>query len=99
MGDLIVDIDQISPEMQLSYTILEENHVIALYYGNVAAEKLLMNNNEEAFKYFVKAIKTKADIPSFWTNLGVLYRRTGNDDYAEKAYFTALKHDKRNQAA
>lgn len=54
---------------------------------------------EKSFKYFVKAIRTDPDISLFWTNLGVLYRRTGNDKYAEKAYFMALSLDENDQAA
>jgi Flp pilus assembly protein TadD len=95
---LIVDIDQVEPERNLNYTILDSDHIQALYYGNVAVELFLKQKNEEAFKYFVRAIKTKKDIPSLWANLGVLYRRTGNPEYAEKAYFTALEYDNRNSA-
>lgn len=95
---LIVDIDQIEPERNLNYTILDSDHIQALYYGNVAVELFLNQKNEEAFKYFVKAIKTKREIPALWANLGVLYRRTGNPEYAEKAYFTALGYDNRNSA-
>lgn len=98
-NDLIVDIDQVNPESQLKYTMLSENHVKALYYGNVGAENLFKGRNEDAFKYFVKAIKIDPEIPIFWANLGVLYRRSGNDDFAEKAYYTALKFDAKNSAA
>lgn len=97
--DLIVDIDAVSREKQLDYTILDDNHALSLYYGNIGAEYLMSGNHENSFKYFVKAIRTDPGISLFWTNLGVLYRRTGNDNYAEKAYFVALSLDENDQAA
>lgn len=98
-NDLIVDIDSVRPDRQLNYTLLEESYVHALFYGNVAAEYLLKQDYKSSFKYFVKAIKTDYEESSFWTNLGVLYRRAGFDKYAEKAYFTALSFNPKDKAA
>jgi Flp pilus assembly protein TadD len=72
---------------------------LALFYGNVAAEYFLKQDYNNFYKYFVKAIKTDCDESSFWTNLGVLYRRAGLDNYAEKAYFTALSFNPKDKAA
>lgn len=98
-NDLIIDIDSVRPDRQLNYTLLEESYVIALFYGNVAAEYLLTQDYEASFKYFVKAIKTNYEESSFWTNLGVLYRRAGYEDHAEKAYFKALSFNPKDKAA
>ena len=97
--DLVVDISRIGEERELSHTILDENMVLALYYGNIAAEYLLKKNYKQSFLYIVKGIKTDSNVPSLWVNLGVLYRRAGNIEFAEKAYFTALDMDGKNQAA
>lgn len=98
-NDLIVDIDAVSREKQQGYTILDDDHVLALYYGNIGAEYLMNGDNENSFKYFAKAIRTDSEISLNWTNLGVLYRRAGNDKYAEKAYFVALSLNEDDQAA
>lgn len=98
-NDLVVDISRIGVERELSNTLLDENTVSALYYGNIAAEYLLKKQYRQSFLYIVKAIKTDSNVPSLWVNLGVLYRRAGNNDFAEKAYFTALEIDGKNQAA
>lgn len=97
--DLVVDINQVTREQQIDHTILKEEQVLALYYGNIGAEFLMKENYEEAYKYFVKAIKTDEETAMFWTNLGVLYRRVGNAEFAEKAYFVALSYDNGDQAA
>ncbi|MCP5381331.1 MAG: tetratricopeptide repeat protein [Kordiimonadaceae bacterium] len=97
--DLVVDISRIAVEQELSHTFLDENTVSALYYGNIAAENLLKKQYEQSFLNIVKAIKTDSNVPSLWVNLGVLYRRAGNNEFAEKAYFTALEFDGKNQAA
>ncbi len=39
------------------------------------------------------------DNAAHWTNLGVLYRRAGFDEFAERAYFIALDLDKGDNAA
>jgi tetratricopeptide (TPR) repeat protein len=97
--DIIVDIDQVLPDFRLDYTLLEENHVLALYYGNVAAEFLMNNDFEQSYKFFIKALRTDKSIAALWTNLGVLYKRTGNFDFAEKAYFMALSINEKEKAA
>lgn len=89
-ADLIIDIDEVTPEKRLDYTLLDKAHVEALYYGNVGAEHLLSGDSKTAFKYFVKAIKVDPDNPTYWSNLGVLYRRAGFDEFAEMSYFKAL---------
>lgn len=97
--DLVVDIDAVSPERQINYTILDENYAISLYYGNKGAEFLMEDNIQEAFRYFVKAIRLDYDNSAHWTNIGVLYRRTGYDELAEKAYYVALDFNKDDNAA
>lgn len=97
--DLVVDIDAVAPEMQIDYTILDENYVIALYYGNIGAELLMENKMQDAFRYFVKAIRLDYDNSVHWTNLGVLYRRAGHDEQAEKAYYLALDFNNDDKAA
>ncbi|MDG1708483.1 MAG: hypothetical protein P8H03_06960 [Emcibacteraceae bacterium] len=97
--DLVVDINKATLDDHIDFTILDDDHVIALYYGNVAAEYLLKGDHEKAYKYSVKAINTDPDEAAFWTNLGVLFRRAGNVDLAEKAYFVALSHDGENKAS
>lgn len=98
-NDLVVDIDAVAPERQMKFTLLDENYVVALYYSNIGAELLMNNKEQEAFRYFVKAIRLDDDNAAHWTNLGVLYRRGGFDDLAERAYFIALDLDKEDNAA
>lgn len=99
VGQYIVDIDSIGKDQALRSKLLDAQHVEALYYGNVASDLLLEGRYEESFKYFVKGIKLKPSESSLWANFGVLYRRAGFNDHAEKAYFTALEHETRNAAA
>lgn len=83
----------------LYYTLLDENYVVALYYSNIGAELLIENKTQDALRYFVKAIRLDYDNSAHWTNLGVLYRRSGYDDLAEKAYYVALDFNKDDKAA
>lgn len=98
-GQWVVDIDSIGKNLNLRATPLEKEHAQALYYGNVASELMLDKKYKEAFRYFVKAIELEPSEASIWSNLGVLYRRVGLDEYAEKAYFIALDYETRNASA
>lgn len=97
--DLVVDINKATIDNQIDFTLLDDDHVIALYYGNIAAEYLLKGDFEKSYKYSLKAINIDPDEASFWTNLGVLFRRAGHNDLAEKAYFVALSHNAKDKAS
>ena len=99
IGIYDVDIDRVALNRSIDKKMLEEDHVIGLYYGNIAAELLVEKQYEEAFKYFVKGIELAPRDADLWGNLGVLYRRAGYNDHAEKAYFKALELDMRNSSA
>ena len=99
VGIYDVDIDRIALNRSIDKKELSENHVVGLYYGNIASELLMKENFEEAFKYYAKAMELAPLDGDLWTNLGVLYRRAGFNEYAERAYFQALEVDMRNHAA
>jgi tetratricopeptide (TPR) repeat protein len=69
---------------------IPDRRAFAEYYNNIGAMHLAMAENETAFRYFVKALKTYPDLNFAWSNLGVLYGRNGQADAAEAAYLQGL---------
>ena len=69
---------------------IPDNRAFAQHYNNIGSKKLAEGNNRDAFRYFVKAIKTDPRLSFAWSNLGVVYRRNGQFDAAEAAYYQGL---------
>lgn len=97
--DLVIDIDSVSVGDDFKVKPLSEEHAEALYYGDMGSIYLLNEQYRLAFKYISKALRLAPAEAASWTNLGVLYRRMGLDDYAERAHYIALDYDNHNQSA
>ena len=72
---------------------VSDEYALALYYNNVAMDALRHGNLEKSFRLLKKSIETYPDIAGNWANLGVIYSRSGQDDYAIAAYHKALDLD------
>jgi len=71
----------------LSFHEIPDYRAFAQYYNNIGSKRLAEGKNAEAFRYYVKAIKTDPELSFAWSNLGVIYRRNKQFDAAETAYF------------
>ena len=98
-ADMVVDINRVELPYNYKAIPMSEDHVIALYYGNMGSEFLLEEKYDLAFKYISKALRLAPQEAPLWTNLGVLYRRKGLNDHAERAHYIALGYDNNNQSA
>lgn len=73
---------------------VSDEYALALYYNNVAMDALRKGDLEKSFRLLKKSIETYPDIAGNWANLGVIYSRSNEDDYAIAAYHKALDLDK-----
>ena len=62
----------------------------AQHYNNRAMELHAGGDHVDAFRYLITALRMEPSVSYFWSNLGSLYRRTGNTQAAEMAYRVAL---------
>jgi Flp pilus assembly protein TadD len=74
----------------LSFETISDSRAFAQYYNNIGSKQLTEGNIRDAYRYFVKAIKTDPGLSYAWSNLGVVYRRNGQYDAAEAAYLQGL---------
>jgi Flp pilus assembly protein TadD len=72
------------------YETISDKRAFAQYYNNVGSKYLAEGNTRDAYRYFVKAIKTDPGLSFAWSNLGVVYKRTLQFEAAEAAYLQGL---------
>ena len=88
---LDLDIDEYDssyPQYRISDTAAE-----AHYYNNRGTDYLKINDMENAFLYFRKALELQPDQAFLWGNMGVLYLRSNLYQEAEAAFLHALDLD------
>lgn len=76
---------------------VSDKYALALYYNNKAMDALRNEDTETSFRLLKKSIETYPDIAGNWANLGVIYSRSDEDDYAIAAYHKALDLDRKHR--
>ncbi len=76
---------------------VSDEYALALYYNNKAMDALRDEDLETSFRLLKKSIETHPDIAGNWANLGVIYSRSDEDDYAIAAYHKALDLDRKHR--
>lgn len=96
---LQIDFDPAVYKKSFPKRIVEKNTVLAMFYNNKGAEALVSHNYPLAYAYLREATTVDPMFSSGWGNLGILYKLTGNIDYALKSYDHAIFLDKNNLTA
>jgi tetratricopeptide (TPR) repeat protein len=78
---------------------ISDQHLLALYYNNRAAELLVGDPPAVADPYMAMALQLAPNYPSAWANAGVLNSRKGDRAAAERDYLKALTLDPDNASA
>lgn len=89
----VVDINPAIVSMPLKRRIISEQQVLSLYYSNKSMEHLLKQDLSLAYAYTRKALLSYPSSVTAWNNLGVLYSRIGQLDYASSAFLRAIELD------
>jgi len=78
---------------------VSDQHLLALYYNNRAAELLAAVSPAAAAPYMAMALRLAPRYASAWANAGVLRLREGDPRAAERDYLKALALDPANAGA
>ena len=78
---------------------IHDRDAAAQYYNNLGVDALLENDLPLAWAHFRQALETDPRQAFLWSNLGVVYNRSGQVNDAEWAYQTALSVDRRESIA
>ena len=65
---------------------LRENAYVAMYYSNMAGEALTAGDSDAAFWYLLESLRHDPDNAIALNTMAVVYRRTGNEQMAERIY-------------
>lgn len=98
-GQEIVDLSVDNYEYHYPQHRLSEQEAAAQHYNNRGAEYLNQGNNDEAMRYFRRALYLDPQAGHIWGNLGTLFRRLGRVSNAETAYRKALTLNINDQVA
>ena len=95
----MIDIDPLPSRDVAGSRLLSDADGEALYHNNLAMDALADEDLETAWIHLVKALQLSPRMGQLWVNLGATYRRNGQLEAAEHAYFRALSHDGGDRSA
>jgi len=78
---------------------VSDGYAIALYHSSLAAEALAQRKRRSVLADLRQAIRSHPSVPGAWSNLGVLYARSGALRMAEACYLRALESAPKERSA
>lgn len=95
----VIDVSRRKPEPNEQTRRLSDREATAQYYNNLGADALVAADLARAYAYFAKALEVHPGLAYVWSNLGVVFRRNGQNADAIFAYRTALEDDPEHAVA
>lgn len=83
---ITVDFDPLQDGNRFSSRILTQKQIVSYFYANKAADAMIDNNSNLAFRYLQAALKLNRRNQGAWLNLGVLFSRNSLYAESEAAY-------------
>lgn len=98
-SDYVIDFNEPDTAEVYRSRKIGDRHALALFYSNLGAEALIDKKFGAAFRELRESILVHSASPGAWANLGLLYAKLGQYDYAESAYLQALAVDPSDHSA
>lgn len=95
----VVDINPAIVSMPLRREPLTDQQVLSLYFSNKSMQYLLEQDLPNAYAYTREALRIDSTSAGAWNNLGVIYARADQPEYAIAAFNLSLVMDAGMQAA
>jgi Flp pilus assembly protein TadD len=92
----LIDFDRGTSQVQPLAKSVSKEVVIALFYNNKAADAMLADQDDLAFKYLQAALQQAPLKAELWNNLAVLYRKKQLFQPAEQLYLYSLQLEPEN---
>ena len=90
-GEQAVDFNMTDFDVEYRRKRVSDEYALALYHNNMAVYWLGEKQLEQAYLHARRAIELKPEADFFWTNLGTVHRRSGDDVRAEAAWREAVR--------
>lgn len=78
---------------------VSDEHALAIYYNNLAAEAIIDRRHDDAMFNLMNALELEPKSADTWNNMGILQRRLQRLDLAEASFKQAFTFDRYNHAA
>ncbi len=89
----VADVNPAIVSVRLKRQVIDEQHVLSLFYSNKSIEMLLDGDLGAAYRYTRAALLAMPYSAIAWNNLGVLYNRVDQPDLAAQAFEQAIALD------
>ena len=89
-GEQAVDFNMTDFDVEYRRRRVSDEYALALYHNNMTVYWLGEQQLEQAYLHSRRAIELKPDADFFWTNLGTVHRRSGDEVRAEAAWLKAV---------
>jgi Flp pilus assembly protein TadD len=91
--DQVVDFNMDDFDADYPRRRISDNAATARYHNNQGVHWMGEGDPSKAFLHIREALQRDPDTSYFWTNLGVLYKRQGEQELAERALLVAIDID------
>ena len=98
-SEFMLDIDPLRRSEVAGSRIMSDAEGLALHYNNLAMVALSEGRPTEAWQQLVRGLQAAPTLSQLWVNLGAVYRNSGQEEDAERAYFRALDVDQADRSA
>lgn len=98
-SEFMLDIDPLRRSEVAGARIMTDAEGLALHHNNLAMVALSEERPADAWLELVQGLKAAPALSQLWVNLGAIYRYSGQEEEAERAYFRALDVDQSDRSA
>jgi Flp pilus assembly protein TadD len=95
----VVDFNMYNFRTRYDMKVVSDRRGRAHYFNNIGVEHMLEGDTLLAFANFRESLREDKSFSPAWANLGILYKREAQPNYAEAAYLQAIDTDSRNLVA
>lgn len=96
-GDILqIDFDPYVVKKSFPKKVISKKTVLAMFYNNKGAQALVKKDYNQAYAYLKQATLVDPSFSSGWGNLGILYKLTRHNEFAEQAYRHAIAINSNN---
>lgn len=89
-NNFLIDFERAGARERLPVRKIAESDIVALFYNNKAADAMLLQQFDLAYRYLQAAAAVEPAVAATWNNLAVLFRQRQMTAFAERAYVQSL---------
>lgn len=98
--DVVIDFNNVMQDLDKAVPRkVSDEYALALFHANIGVELMYQGQEREAFAHFKRGALLAPENSVIWNNMGVLYSRSGQPEFAQYAYEQALAINRNDRSA